>query len=96
MLKANSQRVNIRPYSLIAEIAGVINKEDAYGITIGNTIYINCSRATFLADTPWVKHELTHVRQWRHYGYFGFIKRYIYYSITSGYNKNPLELEAKQ
>jgi hypothetical protein len=39
-------------------------------------------------------HEFCHVLQWRHYGAWGFLWRYVAGIVTHGYRKHPMEREA--
>lgn len=41
-------------------------------------------------------HERCHVAQWARYGWLGFLIRYCWHSVRHGYQKNPLEVEARQ
>jgi len=70
-------------------------EEEDYAITIGRTIYLSCSKQDFLSDTPWVRHEYTHVQQYKKYGVLEFAKRYLFFSILfHSYSKIPFEKEA--
>jgi hypothetical protein len=90
-----SQSVRLVPNNTIAKIAGRMHgREDDYAITVGKTIYLSCSKEDFLSDTPWVRHEFTHIEQYRKYGVLEFVKRYLFFSIFRPYNKNPFEKEA--
>jgi predicted dienelactone hydrolase len=91
-----SQSVKLVPHNLLAKIAGRMHgEEEDYAVTIGKTIYLSCSKEDFLSDTPWVRHEFTHVQQYKKYGILEFAKRYLFFSIFfHSYGKNPLEKEA--
>lgn len=78
----------------MAKIAAKINRSENYALTWGNTIRISCSRDRFFMDTIWAKHEINHVFQWKRYGKLRFAIKYVYYFITRGYRRNPLEIEA--
>ena len=41
-----------------------------------------------------LRHERAHVEQWRRYGFFGFLLRYVWYHFKYGYADNPFEIEA--
>jgi hypothetical protein len=69
-------------------------EEEDYAITVGRTIFLSCSKEDFLSDTPWVRHEFTHVEQYKKYGVLEFAKRYLFFSIFHSYKKNPIEKEA--
>src|ERR1044072_6471416 len=91
-----SQSVKLVPNSTVARIAGRMHgAEEDYAITVGRTIYLSCSKEDFLSDTPWVRHELTHIQQYKNYGLLEFTKRYLFFSIFfHSYSKNPFEREA--
>ena len=42
------------------------------------------------------RHEAKHREQYRRYGWLGFMTRYLWWSLTCGYDGNPLELEADE
>ena len=91
-----SQAVKIVPHSTLAKILGRMHgEEEDYAITIGNTIFLSCSKQDFLSDTPWVRHEFTHVQQYKKYGVLEFAKRYLFSAIFyRSYTKIPFEKEA--
>jgi len=91
-----SQSVKLVPYNLLAKIAGRMHgEEEDYAVTIGKTIYLSCSKEDFLSDTPWVRHEFTHVQQYKKYGVLEFAKRYLFSAIFyRNYRKIPFEKEA--
>ena len=91
-----SQSVKLVPHNPIAKIAGRMHgEEEDYAITIGKTIFLSCSKEDFLSDTPWVRHEFTHIEQYRKYGILEFAKIYLFFSIFfHSYTRNPFEKEA--
>jgi hypothetical protein len=96
MTVSYSQSVRLVPHNPIAKIAGRMHGEqEDYAITIGRTIFLSCSKEEFLSDTPWVRHEFTHIEQYRKYGVLEFAKRYLFFSIFfHSYSRNPFEKEA--
>lgn len=90
------QAVKLVPHSGLAKILGRMHgEEEDYAITIGRTIFLSCSKQDFLSDTPWVRHEFTHVQQYKRYGVLEFAKRYLFSAIFyHSYNKIPFEKEA--
>lgn len=47
-------------------------------------------------DCQWLlRHEFVHVQQVKRYGVLGFWARNLWYNLTVGYQKNPLEVEAR-
>jgi hypothetical protein len=93
---SHSQSFRVVPNSLLAKIAGKLKgEEEDYAVTIGKTIYLSCNKEYFFSDTPWVRHEVTHVEQYKKYGILEFAKRYLFFSIFfHSYNKIPFEREA--
>ena len=89
-----SQKIKIKENSKLAKIAARINKEDRYAITIGRTIFINCKKEEFFAQTWWVRHELTHVNQYKKHGITRFLAMYLFYSLFRNYSEIPFEKEA--
>ena len=96
MTATYSQKVKLVPHSGIAKIIGRMHgEEEDYAITIGKTIFLSCSKQDFLSDTPWVRHEFTHVQQYKKYGVLEFAKRYLFSAIFyRSYAKIPFEKEA--
>ena len=92
--QAHSQKIKIKENSRIAKLAARINKQDRYAVTIGRTIYINCSEEEFFARTWWMRHELTHVKQYNRYGVGRFLATYLFYSLFRNYSDIPFEKEA--
>ena len=73
----------------------------AAGITLGNLVII---RRQYAEDEDLMRHETIHVRQWRRYGYVGFLLRYFgSYAVwrlrrkghLGAYRRIPLEIEAE-
>jgi hypothetical protein len=63
---------------------------------LGNTIHLwNISREDFLKRTPWVVHEVEHVRQYQRYGFVCFCLLYLWESARRGYYNNRFEVEAR-
>ena len=52
------------------------------------------TRETSLDDRV-LRHEAAHVEQWRRYGLFGFLVRYLWWHFRYGYDRNPFEVEAR-
>ena len=86
----------IKENSWIAKIAAKKLKSLSVAIVIGKTIHLfNVSKENFLKDEKWVKHEMCHVRQFKKYGYFNFIIKYLWQSRKHGYYDNKYEVEAR-
>lgn len=90
------QGVKIKENSLIARIAAWKLGTAKVAIVMGKSIHLhNVSREAFLKNQAWVKHELCHVKQFREYGYWSFIAKYVWESILKGYYNNKFEAEAR-
>jgi hypothetical protein len=89
-----AQKVKIIENSRIAKFAARFNKKEAFAVTIGSRIFINCSKEEFFESPSWVRHELIHVIQYRRQGAVIFLTRYLFYSIFHKYEHNPIEKEA--
>ena len=95
--KLDNITFNIKEGSLRAKIAAKKLKAPSAAIVLGTTIYLhNISKEDFLKDTRFFKHELCHVRQYKQYGFWGFIFRYLWETIRNGYRNNKFEIEARQ
>lgn len=81
---------------MVARVAAWLMGSEAIALVIGTTIYLHgTSREKFAANHRWVRHELKHVEQYQRFGLFGFLLRYLWWSIIKGYTNNPLEVEAR-
>lgn len=65
-------------------------------IAIGKTINVAHGMKGVLSDPSVMAEELYHVIQWEKQGWGFFPLRYLYYHCARGYDKNPIEMEAKQ
>lgn len=63
------------------------------GLTIGSRIYLRKPHTATSAHI--LAHEFRHVLQWRKYGFFGFLWRYLTLGLTRGYTNHPMEVEAE-
>jgi Domain of unknown function (DUF4157) len=87
-------RVRIRENSWLARMASWKLGKAQVAIVFGHTIHLrNTTRQEFLADTGWVCHELTHVQQYRRYGHFGFVVRYLYSWVRNGFSYYNINME---
>ncbi len=97
IMDMGNQRVNIRENSWMAWLAAKKLGANNMAITIGNTIHLHkTAKANFLNNERWVKHELKHIEQFRHYGYLKFIILYVVESARRGYYSNRFEVEARK
>lgn len=94
--KLPGMKIRIKEESLFARIAARKLKCHAVAAVFGSTIHLwNVSRESFLKRTPWVVHEVEHVRQFRRYGYLWFPVLYLWESARKGYDNNRFEVEAR-
>ena len=87
----------IKENSWIAKLAAKKLSSENVAIVIGKTIHLhNVSKNDFLRNKNWVKHEMCHIHQFKKYGFFNFIIKYLIESIRHGYYNNKYELEARE
>ena len=93
----NKRDFIIKENSWLAKIAAKKLKTDSVAMVLGKTIHLhNTSKTSFLNDERWLKHELCHIRQFKQYGYFNFVVRYLWESLRKGYYNNRFEVEARE
>jgi hypothetical protein len=81
---------------MLARIAAKKLGVSQVALTIGKTIHLcRTTKAEFLSNERWVKHELVHVEQFRKYGFLRFIGMYLWESARKGYYNNRFEIEAR-
>ena len=89
-------QVNIKEDSLLARIAAKKLRAENMAIVFGKTIYLyQVCAEDFLANIPWLRHELKHVEQYQKLGFWGFLGKYLLESFRHGYQNNVLEIEAR-
>ena len=87
----------VKENSWIARLAAKKLQSQNVAIVIGRTVHLyNVSKEHFLKDKKWVKHEMCHVNQFRKYGFFNFIFKYLWESMRHGYFNNKYEVEARK
>src|SRR5215831_1060180 len=91
----HSQKVKVVAHSKLAKMIAKIKGEESYGITIGKTIFVSCSKEDFFAKQWWVSHEMAHVAQYQKLGVFRFLSKYAYYEVFHHKSINPFEFEAE-
>lgn len=90
------KKVVIKQDAWIARLAAKKLKTANAAMVIGNTIYLHgVSKDRFLSDPAWVRHELTHVDQYRKSGILLFLLKYLYQCSRFGYYNAPLEKAAR-
>lgn len=88
--------IRIKENSLAARIAAWKLSSDNVALVLGKTIHLhNVSKDDFIKDSKWVKHELKHIEQFRHYGTLNFLFLYFIEWIKHGYFNNRFEIEAR-
>ena len=89
-------KVKIKEQSLFARIAARQLKCKTVAAVFGRTIHLwNVSREDFLQKTPWVIHEVEHVKQFQRYGFMRFSVLYLFEYTRNGYYNNRFEVEAR-
>jgi len=89
--------VHIKENSWLATLAARKLRSAKVAMVLGNTIHLHhTTKTSFLSNKKWVCHELTHVQQYRRYGFVRFIFLYLIESIRKGYHQNKFEMEARQ
>ena len=87
----------IKENSWIARIAAKKLHSDYVALVLGRTIHLHrVSKEDFLKNEKWVKHEMCHIKQFKKYGFFSFICKYLWESLKVGYYKNKFEVEARK
>jgi len=88
---------HIKENSWLAKIAAKKLCTSNVAMVLGKTIHLhNTTKEEFLQDSKWVKHELCHVQQFKQYGFFMFVIKYLYESIKVGYYNNKYEVAARE
>lgn len=83
--------------SFLAKLAALKLHSNRVAIVLGKTFYLyNTSKEEFLNDAKWLKHELCHIAQFKQYGFFTFIIKYLWESLWHGYYNNKYEVEARK
>jgi hypothetical protein len=89
--------IRIKENSFLARIAAMKLRSGRVAMVIGKTIHLhNVTRADFLKEESWVKHELCHVQQFKKHGFVPFLAKYVWESIKHGYYSNKFEVEARE
>jgi hypothetical protein len=93
----NLAGIRIKENSFLARIAAMKLRSGRVAMVIGKTIHLhNVTRADFLKEESWVKHELCHVQQFKKHGFVPFLAKYVWESIKHGYYNNKFEVEARE
>ena len=92
----NKPEFIIKENSRLAKIAAIKLGSKSVAMVLGKTIHLhNTTKANFLQDERWVKHELCHIKQFKDHGYVGFIIKYLWESIKKRYYNNRFEVETR-
>ncbi|HRH59964.1 MAG TPA: DUF4157 domain-containing protein [Chitinophagaceae bacterium] len=90
-------RVHIKENSWRAKMAAKYLKGTRAAIVFGDTIHLwNTTKKDFLNSRTWLRHELTHVEQFKKYGYLSFLFMYFFETLRKGYFNNRFEVEARE
>lgn len=80
----------------LAKIAALKMGSQRIAMVVGRRIYLwGVTKADFLEQSAWVKHELAHVAQYQRYGVVKFLILYVFEWIKNGYYNNRFEVEAR-
>ena len=63
------------------------------GITFGDHVFLSDKGYD---NAPLLRHEQVHCDQYKRYGFFGFIGKYLVETMKNGYANNSLEIEARR
>jgi hypothetical protein len=92
----NDIRYKIKEGSWLAKLASIKLKEPRIAMVWGTKILLyGVTEEDFLNNKKWLKHELAHVKQFKEYGFFCFIVRYLFETYKNGYTNNRFEIEAR-
>lgn len=92
----DGQEFFIKENSWLARLAALKLRKSNMAITIGRTIHLwRADKEELLSNSRWLKHELCHVRQFRQYGRWLFLWKYLLESLRHGYTNNKYEREAR-
>lgn len=89
-------KIKIKENAFVARLAARKLKSKNVAIVFGNTINLHgVTKQNFLAQDWWLRHEVTHVLQYKRYGFIRFLFLYLIESIKHGYYNNKFEVEAR-
>jgi len=88
--------IRIKENSWLALLASKKLKTKKVAMVLGQTIHLyNASKADFLNNPKWLRHEIAHVKQFQQLGWFTFTVMYLLESFNKGYYYNKFEVEAR-
>ncbi|ANH84139.1 DUF4157 domain-containing protein [Niabella ginsenosidivorans] len=86
----------IKENSFLARLAAGKLKSKTVAMVIGRTVHLyGATKAEFLANKSWMRHELKHVEQYQQYGVLKFLYKYLVQTAKYGYYNCPIEKEAR-
>lgn len=89
-------QVYIKENSWLAAIAAKRLRSKRVALVLGHTIHLyGATVKEFVANKPWLLHELKHIEQYRRLGTIPFLWQYLQQSIRKGYYHNEFEVEAR-
>lgn len=87
----------LREQSPLGRLATWGLRAPAAAMVLGRTVHLwGVSRAVFLADARWRRHEACHLLQADRHGCVRFVLRYLWESLRHGYRGNRFEIEARR
>ena len=90
-------KVKIKENSWLAKIAAKKLESQSIAMVVGKTIHLhNSTKADFLRNKRWVRHEVAHVKQYARLGVVRFIFLYLLETFNKGYENNRFEVDARK
>ena len=90
-------KCRIKEHSWLARRAAQQLGASRAAIVFGHTIHLHgVKRGEFLRNEAWVRHEVCHVKQYRHYGFLRFLWLYLVEYWRYGYQQNRFEIAARE
>ena len=81
-----------------SKLAKIILLRKFTAITFGKHMFFKKMQIhySFKERNRLLRHESKHIEQYKLYGFFGFLIRYVWYHVRFGYEGNPFEIEARK
>lgn len=97
MMDTDPMDFSIKEDSLLAAMAAGMLRSGRMAIVFRNTIHLyKVTKADFLKNEKWLRHEMCHISQFRRYGTLRFTLMYLWESLRRGYQANRFEEEARR
>lgn len=87
---------SIREQSYLARFAAWKLKGANAALVLGRHIHLHgVSKAEFMRNEQWLRHELKHVEQFKRHGFIPFLVKYLWECVLHGYENCSFEREAR-